>query len=336
MMRRHRKKAILQAQRSTAQVREVKSISRRGPSGGVIGHLNHNPEGSICVIRSVGGIGDMLMLTPALRELKRRFPNSHLTVAIDRHRTYDDTYYKLYHNSPFIDTIIDARYVNRKKYHQFSDVSSVCIPYERSDLPPRNRIDMFANHLGVHKMENWLPFYVVEIQERAAAKKIVSQLKTKTRKKVVAVHTASMEGKRSWPASNTIDFVKLLSKDKSILTLVFDFNNVYKKWDELPGVHKINADVRQMAALIEQADIFIGPDSGPMHLAGAVGTNSYVLFGSIPPEARINHYPTHTAITADVPCLGCWYKPCPYDVRCMKDITPEEVRVYTIGRKNEI
>jgi hypothetical protein len=76
-----------------------------------------------------------------------------------------------------------------------------------------------------------------------------------------------------------------------------------------------------MGALIQQCHVFIGPDSGPMHLAAALNRNTIALFGSVPPEARINHYPTHEPITAsNMPCLGCWYEPCPYAVKCMETI----------------
>ena len=60
----------------------------------------------ICIDRPVGGIGDVLMASVAMREFKRCNPSSKLTVALDRHTTYDDTYYKLLFNAPFILSLI--------------------------------------------------------------------------------------------------------------------------------------------------------------------------------------------------------------------------------------
>ena len=40
--------------------------------------------------------------------------------------------------------------------------------------------------------------------------------------------------------------------------------------------------VVEAAALIGHADVFVGPDSGPMNLAAAVGTPAFALFGATP------------------------------------------------------
>ena len=76
-----------------------------------------------------------------------------------------------------------------------------------------------------------------------------------------------------------------------------------------------------MAGLIWASDLFIGPDSGPMHIAGALKKKSVVVFGSIPPEARINYYPSHSSVRMDeLSCIGCWYKQCPYNKKCMREL----------------
>ena len=41
-------------------------------------------------------------------------------------------------------------------------------------------------------------------------------------------------------------------------------------------------DLREAAALLRLADLFVGPDSGPMNLAVAGATPAFVLFGSTP------------------------------------------------------
>ena len=80
-----------------------------GGRGSSLRALKDSDRSSICIIRSVGGIGDVLMITPALRELKVRYPKSKLTFAVDRHTTSGDNYYELVKNAWFIDHIIDAR-----------------------------------------------------------------------------------------------------------------------------------------------------------------------------------------------------------------------------------
>jgi len=95
--------------------------------------------------------------------------------------------------------------------------------------------------------------------------------------------------------------------------------------------------VREMAALIQQCDLFVGPDSGPMHLAGALGVPSVVVFGAIPPQARINHYPTHKAVVLEgLRCLGCWYEQCPIKYRCMTALPGDIVGIEALKQLRTI
>ena len=289
-------------------------------------YLKDEPTGSVCVKRALGGIGDVLMCTPALKELKLRFPNCHLAFAVNMHQVHDNRYYELVKNLDFIDEVIDSRYVDRSQYGFVSDITSVCIGYENKGLPPMNRIDLFARHLGFPNLADPLPSYLVTTKERKHARRILKN-KLNDCSIIIALHTASNEGKRCWPIKKYEPLIKrLIRLVPGVGFVVFDHNNRLPIWSRYSNVvDASNASVRGMAALIEQADLFIGPDSGPMHCAGAVRTKALVLFGSIPPEARINYYPTHTAITANIPCLGCWYKPCPHSVVCMTGITTEMV-----------
>lgn len=293
-------------------------------------------KGKVCVIRRLGGIGDVLMCTPTLRQIKLDFPEAELTFAIDMHSTGGNIYYEMVKNAPFIDKIVDARYVRQADYDSVVDISSVCIRYEHSGLPVLNRVEIFARAAGISRLDDKRCWYGTEEAERKWARKIYEPLRGDG-KKLVVLHTASMEGKRCWPAEKYIQLVEQSLKDGlNVHYVVIDFNNVFDKWEIYPNVYNASATtLRQMAVLIEQADFFIGPDSGPMHLAGAVGTPSIVTFGSIPPEARINFYPTHESVRMDkLPCIGCWYKPCPYNVKCMRDLDFKLVYNKMKGRLN--
>ena len=283
-----------------------------GPGGKIrlAQFLVKKPDAHICVIRRVGGIGDVLMLTPTLRELKRLHPECSLTLALDMHTTGGNVYYQLVCNAPFVDEIVDARYIQRGAYDFVFDASAVCLRYERSGLPAINRIDLFARAAGLNSLRNRLPFYQVEEQERIPS----------DGRFFVLLHTASNEEKRCWPIQRYLELMEQL-QDLPVVFLIADFNGKFRNWGRLGNCRNIsNCSVRELGAWIERADMFIGPDSGPMHMAGALGTESIVLFGSIPPAARINYYPSHQAVTSNAACAPCWYAKCPYDVKCMRDI----------------
>lgn len=284
--------------------------------------LAHNGSARVCIIRKVGGIGDVLMVTPALRQLKKDFKKIHITYALDMHTTGGNNYYELMRNCPFVDELVDARYVQHNAYDAVIDVSAVCIRFERSDLPAMNRVDLFGRAMGIRSISDRRSWYQVTEDESVWARRQVASARA-AGKKIVVLHTASMEEKRCWPIDKYLQIVHQANQDQlPIQFVILDFNRKHSNWAQYSNCIDLSqTTVREMAALIQESDLFIGPDSGPMHIAGAVGTLSLVLFGSIPPKARISYYPTHKPVTlSGLSCLGCWYKACPYNTKCMKDL----------------
>jgi len=83
------------------------------------------------------------------------------------------------------------------------------------------------------------------------------------------------------------------------------------------------------AGLIREAAVFIGPDSGPMHIAAAVGTPIVAWFGPTLPANFAPWKPAGGARIIEKPldCRPCRQKTCIHgDYRCLQLITPEEVR----------
>ena len=87
-----------------------------------------------------------------------------------------------------------------------------------------------------------------------------------------------------------------------------------------------NLQMRQLAACIEQCDLFVTNDTGPMHIAAGVGTRTVSLFG---PGNHIRFQPLgveHHIIRHDVPCSPCkqFTDKCKDNI-CMKGIGVDEV-----------
>jgi len=81
----------------------------------------------------------------------------------------------------------------------------------------------------------------------------------------------------------------------------------------------------ELAELIRRAAFFVCNDSGPMHLAAAVGTPVVALFGPTDPK-KIGPYGTgHTVIQKEVGCNGCSRNRCIRGNECMKAISVDEV-----------
>ncbi|HEX2579194.1 MAG TPA: glycosyltransferase family 9 protein, partial [Rhabdochlamydiaceae bacterium] len=76
--------------------------------------------------------------------------------------------------------------------------------------------------------------------------------------------------------------------------------------------------------LIKLCSVLLTNDSGPMHIAAAVGTPLVALFGSTN-EIATGPYKTGTIIHKHVDCSPCYKRVCPIDFRCMKRIETDEV-----------
>ncbi|MDA0321326.1 MAG: glycosyltransferase family 9 protein [Verrucomicrobia bacterium] len=108
----------------------------------------------------------------------------------------------------------------------------------------------------------------------------------------------------------------------------------------------IGEDMRDKLTLMESAlalhgcDLYIGPDSGLVHLALAVGTPAVGLYGPVKPVAAFGPREGLVAVLSPEPCQGCWTDrrmrepgKCalgidgnsPQDYPCMTTITPETV-----------
>jgi 3-deoxy-D-manno-octulosonic-acid transferase/heptosyltransferase-1 len=82
--------------------------------------------------------------------------------------------------------------------------------------------------------------------------------------------------------------------------------------------------LRELACLYGQAQLVISTDSGPMHLAAAVGTPVVALFGPTDPARTGPYGPGHRVIRHALTCAPCLRKQCA-TVRCMREIGVDEV-----------
>ena len=82
----------------------------------------------------------------------------------------------------------------------------------------------------------------------------------------------------------------------------------------------------EMTAVLKAAAAGVGPDSGPGHLAAAVGTPYVTLFGPTPPGRHAPYGCEHLVVQSEKDCVPCYKKRCPDRNReCMYHINPETV-----------
>ena len=82
--------------------------------------------------------------------------------------------------------------------------------------------------------------------------------------------------------------------------------------------------LRDLAYLYTRAELLVTTDSGPMHIAAAVGTPTVALFGPTDPCRTGPYGDGHVILRAGRPCSPCFLKECATK-RCMREITVEDV-----------
>lgn len=284
---------------------------------------------AILVTRQTGGIGDILMLTPTIRAIKKENPNIPLIFCTSEKYGSRGVLFDVLKHNPYVDKVINAdELINYsfQKIYNFGTGEEMAIEIGRKHHSG-NRIDIFADLAKVELTDKSL-VYVITGSEKEWAHEWVKKNIEPSRKFLVGIQVHSSTFKRNWP----IEKVRLLTFsilnswwDSSILLFYEGLVSIENNY-VIPNVHSIvGVPIRNVAALINECKVMVVPDSGLLHLASALRKKVLGLFGSIPAEARISYYPEASGIYLNWPCSPCWYERCNAQHQCMENITVDMV-----------
>jgi heptosyltransferase-1 len=82
--------------------------------------------------------------------------------------------------------------------------------------------------------------------------------------------------------------------------------------------------LKELAYLYSKCRFVISTDTGPMHIAAAVGTPVVALFGPTAPWRTGPYGKVHRVIREEIPCSPCFKREC-FDVTCMRGISVDRV-----------
>jgi heptosyltransferase II len=83
--------------------------------------------------------------------------------------------------------------------------------------------------------------------------------------------------------------------------------------------------INDLPAFLSRCHLFIGNDSGAMHVAAAVGLPVVAVFGPTDPLGTAPVTPRCSIVQEKPYCSPCFLRRCPTDHRCMTRVTPEAV-----------
>lgn len=150
---------------------------------------------------------------------------------------------------------------------------------------------------------------------------------------IIGLHPgASYGAAKRWPAEGFASLAKKLNYELGARVILLGGKGeeaLASEVSALACIDLINAsgqlDLVELASIMEMCDLMVCNDSGPMHLASAVGTPVVAIFGPTDPTFT-GPLGTSVLIRAGVDCSPCFRRTCPADLRCMKLISPDMVQ----------
>ncbi len=173
----------------------------------------------------------------------------------------------------------------------------------------------------------------VDQQERAQTETWLKSQNIQTERSLVIINPGAYYGSaKRWPAERYAALASLLQKRKRAQILIVGSADeiplaeaISSQMSEKPHVLSGQTSLPRLAALISLADLFVTNDSGPMHLANSLKIPLVTLFGPTEPARTGPLQQPAIVIHKGAPCWPCSYRQCPFDHRCMMDISPIEV-----------
>ena len=259
------------------------------------------------------GMGDLLMLTPVFRKLRRLYPQLQITLYCCDWATC------LFDHNPDVTAKPIDLYEDEADDHDLQ-IDLVCFA-ERSPVADcLDRTSIFAKAFDL-ALEDGFPLYYVTDEEAAAADAALVGCP----RPWVAVAPIGNEGRRMWCDPGLGDLTRgLLGHGCTVFPVnqtadlqnapYFQHNRVRPQWA---------VPLRRLAALMARMDAVVSVDSGVYHLAAAAAGRERqpllaVLMGSLAPHLRLSWYdPSRTVevrAAQECPHWPCYYHT-PYCIR---------------------
>ncbi len=184
-----------------------------------------------------------------------------------------------------------------------------------------------------------IPQLYVDPQAREEIDELLLQEGIRLDKPIIACHVSSNNGQsKRWPIPYWAKLIDQLISNEGMTVVLTGAPNdlplietILRCAHEQPVNMAGKTSLTQLAALLQRANLLITGDSGPMHIAAAVGTPLIAIHGPTDPVKSGPVSPHATVLRSNIWCSPCYTaKGKPADCRffttqCMKDITVEQV-----------
>ncbi len=293
------------------------------------------------IVCRCGGIGDVLCTLPMCEEVRRRHAGN-LLVFITA---------PVWREVVVMSRSADLVYANKWWLYPFTFPRNVKIfgLVEAMFNPQTTGEKSFTSGTSTHLIDDLAASCGFTVQARLPKLCLSPDLVEKTRTTYGLDSKRTAEGLliginpgpswrvREWEASKWQKLINKIHSEYDAVILQFGTNkgDGSSEYDNLTGVKSLASKLKgeELVALIAVCDLIVSIDSGPVHVAGAVGTPVIGLFGPLDPASRLPPDSQAIGLFGDVPCLFChnrtpvihWFDGCPNDIACMQKLDEQTV-----------
>ncbi|MDH3723845.1 MAG: lipopolysaccharide heptosyltransferase I [Desulfobacteraceae bacterium] len=204
------------------------------------------------------------------------------------------------------------------------------VPAVDMEIHALSRGMMLLNAVGIptNEVEYNLP---ISIHDREKIHELIKQHGINGVESIIAINPVAKWETKLWPNKKFAELADMLV-DQYGMKIVFtggikDYSIIQSITSSMKG-RAINfaakTTLTELAALYEKAALVISTDTGPMHLAAAMGTPVVALFGPTAPWRTGPYGPGHHVIKAELECSPCFKRRCE-TTDCMYQISVMQV-----------
>ena len=261
---------------------------------------------------------------PAVWNLFKDLAQEHFDITLDLQRHLKSGFFSLLSGA--------KRRVgfNRRNAKEFNWLfNNEQIDYFSDELPKLRHYLEFTHYLGLSEPTS-LEFGFSSLDAKSVAPTIVSKL----RSPFIAVVIGSSWESKNWFPDEYCRLVKnILSSGNRQVVLLGNHSasaNAFTLSEKINSSGLVNlvgkTSLLELVAVLKTAAAAIGPDSGPGHLAAAVGTPYVSLFGPTSPKRTAPYGSEHLVVQSRASCAPCYKKQCPgLGKLCMRLLSVEAV-----------
>jgi len=295
-------------------------------------------------------IGDFVMATPVLEDLRRLYPLAKIVALCS------GVLGELLENNPFINEVIPFSRKNRffpkgliprlrkEKYdlgilltNSFSSAFHFWIGgvKKRIGFYKRSRAFLLSENREYKKDLHLVETYksLIGTSSDTLPKLFISPSEKKIGKTVFGINPGAAYGSaKCWPPERFQEVIeKLLKQVPNSEVIVFGdkatkeiADLITERFDERVINLAGKTTLKELISEIGRVDAFLTNDSGPMHIANSLQVPLVAVFGSTNPLAT-GPYKFGKVIYKKVSCSPCYKRVCPIDFRCMRGVEVDEV-----------